>query len=148
MITRWMWSGAKAGIAATSAMSTVLVLAQRAGLMGRQPPEQIVETVEGQVGVRGDEPAENATAVAAHVGFGTANGIVFAGLHKLLPIRPSVIGGTLYGLGLWFVSYRGWIPALGIMPKPEQDRAGRAASVLAAHIVYGASLGAALNAKK
>ena len=40
------------------------------------------------------------------------------------------------------VSYSGWLPALHLMPPPEQDRPGRQPSMVAAHVVYGAVLGA------
>jgi hypothetical protein len=50
--------------------------------------------------------------------------------------------GIAFGLGVWATSYRGWIPALDMLP-PEQRR-GRAgtAVMIAAHTVYGATLGA------
>jgi uncharacterized membrane protein YagU involved in acid resistance len=49
--------------------------------------------------------------------------------------------GALYGLALWLVSYQGWIPALGLLPPPEQDAQGRTMAMIAAHLVYGAMLG-------
>ena len=54
---------------------------------------------------------------------------------------PAGILGVLFGLGIYGVSYKGWIPALGILPPPEDDRPGRPAVMIAAHIVYGLTLG-------
>ena len=46
------------------------------------------------------------------------------------------------GLSVWAVSYQGWVPALGILPKASEDRPARPAVMVAAHVVYGAVLGA------
>jgi hypothetical protein len=46
------------------------------------------------------------------------------------------------GLAVWAVSYQGWIPALGILPKASEDRPARPAVMVTAHVVYGAVLGA------
>jgi len=46
---------------------------------------------------------------------------------------------------VWFVSYQGWVPALGLLPPAHRDRPGRPATMLIAHWVYGATLGACLG---
>jgi len=49
-----------------------------------------------------------------------------------------------FGLGVWAASYVGWIPALGLLPPPGKDNPRRAWTILTAHVVYGAILGATL----
>lgn len=46
------------------------------------------------------------------------------------------------GLAIWLVSYFGWIPALRTLAPPSEDRPGRAWTMFAAHVVYGATLSA------
>ena len=63
-----------------------------------------------------------------------------------MPRVPGWLVGAVYGLGVWAVSYKGWIPALGILPPPERDRPGRPVIMVAAHVVYGLVLGALVRA--
>lgn len=136
--------GAMAGGLATLPMSGVMLAAGKAGLMGQQPPEKITEAALDAVGVEhpSDEVEKSAT-VAAHLGFGVAMGAAFSLLqHELRPRTPAVLNGIGFGLAVWALSYEGWIPALGIMPPAEHDRPGRPESMVLAHVVYGAALGA------
>ena len=55
---------------------------------------------------------------------------------------PPILGGIGYGLGIWLVSYCGWVPSLGLMPHAKHDRPGRVWTMIAAHVIYGAALGA------
>jgi hypothetical protein len=136
--------GAVAGAVATVPMSGVMLAAGEAGAMGRQPPRLITDAALDAAGVeQPSEAASRSAAAAAHVGFGTAAGAVFALLQATLRPRTSpVVNGVAFGLAVWALSYEGWVPALGIMPRPEDDRDGRPQSMIAAHIVYGAVLGA------
>jgi hypothetical protein len=49
---------------------------------------------------------------------------------------------------VWLGSYAGWIPALDLLPPPDRDRRGRPPSMIVAHWVYGAALGASLRAAR
>jgi len=135
--------GAAAGAAATVAMSGVMLVGQRQGRLGRQPPEQITEAGLDAADVGADEPTEDALATAAHFGFGAGAGAAF----ELLALRkaplPAEAVGALYGLTVWAASYGGWIPAAGILPPPSRDRDDRVATILVAHLVYGVALGGA-----
>ena len=140
-------AGALAGGLATVAMSAVMLGAKRAGITGELPPEKIGRRA---IEAIGDEPPSDhemqAAAAVAHVGFGAAAGALFA-LLTWNPTAPrsaaiSASAGTLYATGIWLVSYQGWVPALGIMPAASRDRRGRVATMLVAHWVYGAALGA------
>jgi hypothetical protein len=139
-----LFGGAVAGGLATGLMSAVMFAAKAAGLMGEMPPKKITTRLLGLAGRRPRSDAtEGALASLAHIGFGAAGGSLFAMLEpgRRLPL-PPLLTGMLFGAGIWLVSYRGWVPALGIMPPPERDRPGRPESMLLAHLAYGAALGA------
>jgi hypothetical protein len=121
-----------------------MAAAKKAGLMGRLPPEKVTESALAAAG-QGDlpKPVRRATSLAAHFAFGTAAGAAFAIAHRRLrPPSSPIATGVLFGGLVWLVSYAGWIPALGIMPPPGRDRPGRPTSMLLAHGVFGAVLGA------
>ena len=129
--------GAAAGAVATVAMSGVMLALRRP--MGEQPPDAITTSAAHAVGADPTERQADAMAVAAHLGFGAGTGALYA----LGPrVGPPVLRGVLTGLALWAVSYQGWIPALGILPKASEDRPARPAVMVLAHVVYGAVLGA------
>ena len=131
--------GAVAGAAATAAMSALMLAAGRLGLMGRQPPEAIVRRTGRLVGSEPRGRAAQVLAAAAHLGFGAGTGAA----HALLPpTRRPVLRGVLVSLGVYAGSYAGWVPALGALPAAERDRTDRQAVMAAAHVVYGAVLGA------
>lgn len=129
------------GVGATVVMSLVMLASQRAGLMDKQPPERIVERGAGAIGIVPDRDAVQVAASVAHLGFGAAGGAGFGWLASV--VRPGIpeLLGVPWAMTIWLVSYAGWIPALRILPKPTDDRPGRAWTMLAAHIVYGITLG-------
>ncbi len=111
--------------------------------MGRQPPKRItgaaLEAADvGHVG----ETRRNLASSVAHLAFGGGMGAVFAVLRaRLKPPGPALAQGLAYGMGVWAVSYKGWIPALGLMPPPERDLPGRQRTTVGAHLLYGGVLG-------
>ena len=138
--------GALGGALGTATMSLFMAGAHRLGALGTPPPKLITDAAVDGEGTTASEPARTALALAGHFGFGAGAGAIFGLLHRRLrPSRrspvASTVGGVAFGLLVWAVSYRGWIPALGIMPPPERDRPGRPMSMILAHIVYGATLG-------
>jgi hypothetical protein len=134
--------GALAGAAATLGMSAFMFLGRRAGLLGRMPPEKITSRLLGRAGLPRTRRQQDVAASALHLGFGAAAGALFSPLRARLPVNP-ILAGVAYGTAVWAVSYMGWVPGLGIMPPPSRDRPGRPETMLAAHWVYGALLGAA-----
>lgn len=136
--------GALGGAIGTAAMSAVMAVGAKLGLLGTAPPEVIAAQALAAVGIRRrKEEAQDALTVVGHVGFGIAIGALFAVLHRRLrlPIPPA-IHGIVFATIVWVVSYKGWVPALGLMPPPERDRTGRPATMLVAHWVFGWALGA------
>ena len=131
--------GAAAGAVATAAMSALMLAAGRTGLMGRQPPEAIVRQAGALAAAEPRGRLADALAVVAHLGFGVGTGAAYALLPRSR--RPLLRGATM-GTGVYAVSYAGWVPALGALPPATRDRPTRQAAMLAAHVVYGAVLGA------
>lgn len=136
--------GGIGGLIGTAAMSAVMQAAHKAGLVDKLPPEEIAEAALDAAGQpEHSEETQDALALGLHFAFGAGVGAVFAVLHRCLRLPiPAVLQGLVFSTLVWAVSYKGWVPALGIMPPPERDQPGRPQSVLFAHWVYGATLGA------
>lgn len=131
--------GAAAGAIATAAMSALMLAAGRAGFVGRQPPEAIVRQAGALAGAEPRGQLADALAAAAHLGFGVGTGAAYA----LLPRSAHpVLRGVAVGETVYAVSYAGWVPAFGALPHATHDRTARQAVMAAAHLVYGAVLGA------
>jgi hypothetical protein len=147
-IARRVLLGALGGFIGTCAMSALMVAAQRAGLMGRLPPERITQKSFFK-GFRSParERRKNMLAALLHVGFGIAGGVGFGIVaFRHIATYLLVVGGMLYATGIWFVSYMGWVPALRLMPPADKDRRDRQVVMLVAHWVYGATLGMVFGA--
>jgi hypothetical protein len=140
-----MLRGAAAGAVATAPMSVLMLAAQKLGLMGRQPPAKITDSMLDQLDVDASPLQRQLLAVAAHVGFGAAAGALFGLLRRRRRrgARAAVEGAT-FGTAVWATSYAGWVPAFGIMPPPTRDRFGRPPTMLIAHWVFGTTLGLVL----
>lgn len=140
-------AGAIGGLVATATMSAFMLAAYRLGVLGEPPPHRIADAALRAMGQE-DPPGwlRKALTVAGHCGFGATIGALFALLHRL---RPQPLGAIPRAIGfasiVWFASYQGWVPALGLMPPAHRDRPGRPATMLLAHWVYGATLGAWLG---
>lgn len=136
-------SGAAAGSVATVAMSGVMAAARAAGVLGEAPPRILAHRAASAAGGRPDSRgARDLLAVLAHLGFGAIGGAAYALVRRRIPSGPGPLAGAVWGLLVWAVSYRGWIPALGLLPPPSRDRRGRPTAMVVAHVVYGAALGA------
>jgi hypothetical protein len=147
------------GVLATVPMSAFMLLAQRLGAMGQQPPEKITDASLHAAGAdHVPAPLEKAATALFHFAFGGAAGAAFSAWAR----RPARVGrrsrrarravrrrdlprtalaGAAFGSLVWAASYMGWVPALGIMPPAHRDRPGRPASMLVAHWIYGVTLG-------
>lgn len=138
--------GAIGGVAGTVLMSLVMLGAKKVGLMGKLPPKKITEAA---LQATGEAQASNETVdvltAIAHFGYGISAGVLFGIVVRRLqpPVNRGLLG-VIYGSLIWFVSYEGWVPALGIMPPPGRDQQYRPESMLVAHWVYGWTLGKVL----
>ncbi|EEF61105.1 DUF6789 family protein [Pedosphaera parvula] len=136
--------GAVAGGLATIWMSLFMFGSKKLGIQGEHPPKRIAEFAFALAGSEQSEQQKlklNASAVAAHLGFGMVAGGAFALIQPRSSSKKlQILHGIGYGLLVWAASYKGWIPAFNILPPPERDRPGRVKSMIAAHMVYGAVL--------
>lgn len=136
--------GAVWGLIATVPMSAVMVVGQRMGWMREQPPEILTEEGLIHAGLLDGMSTEDVRvfATANHFAFGAAGGAFYALLRWVAPIPATVPMGIAFGLGIWASSYRGWIPAMNILPAEQHPGRRGTLVMIAAHAVYGATLGA------
>jgi uncharacterized membrane protein YagU involved in acid resistance len=137
--------GAISGFIATGVMDLFLTGVRRLGVLHTYPPEEITGRALEAADVRHDEGERKAATAVAHHAFGATAGAAF-GLVPMPRKQSAVtVTGILYALGIWLVSYAGWIPKLGLRPPPSDDPPESQASIAAGHAVYGAALGALLS---
>ena len=132
--------GATAGTIATALMSALMLAARRLGITAELPPEKITSKMLRRHGIRPDAGQQDALATGLHFAFGAAAGGAFGVIARRVPV-PSVPLGMAYGAAIWGVSYMGWLPSVGLMPRADHDQRGRQAVMLAGHLVFGATLG-------
>ena len=141
--------GALAGLAATVPM-TLFMQQMHQQLPAREryplPPSEIVEELTDQAGVSDQINASEHTALTllAHFGYGAATGALYAPLAQAYR-PPAVLGGATFGLAVWSASYLGLLPALGILRPATEHPARRNALMIGAHIVWGVTLGLAVE---
>lgn len=134
--------GAVGGAVATGAMSLFMLGAQRLVEGGRLPPKIITqEMIERTVGSP-PEPVVDAAAAVNHLAYGVMMGALYGATLGRSERLPPAIRGILFGNAIWALSYKGWVPAMDILPPPEHDITERQLRVYLAHWVYGGVLGA------
>lgn len=134
--------GAVGGAVATGAMTLFMLGAQRLAEGGRLGPKAITqEMIERTVG-DAPEPVVNAATAVNHLAYGVTMGALYGATAGRSQRLPPAIRGILFGNAIWALSYKGWVPAMGILPEPEHDITQRQLRVYLAHWVYGGVLGA------
>ncbi len=136
--------GAVAGLGGTTVMTAFMAAARRTGMMPwDMPPRDITEKMTEAAGVReeAEGPALETAWVLQHFGFGASAGAVYSLLPGRLPRGGTGASGVPFGLAVWVVSYTGWLPLLGLYPSPKEDQNRRVASMIVAHVIYGAATG-------
>ena len=136
-------SGAIWGVIATVPMSAIMLVGLQLGWM-KQPPELLTEKALARADLLEGKPVDavHAFAVANHLAFGAAGETIYALLRGVVPTPAAVPMGIAFGLGIWAVSYRGWIPAMNILPAEQHPGSRGTLVMIAAHAVYGVTLGA------
>lgn len=153
MTTQRLFHGALSGLIATIPMT--LVMRGLHALLPRReqyplPPQQITSRMSHAAGVESgiDHPLEwEAKTHVAHYAYGAGCGAAYAMAEPLLPGSPAV-KGAIFGIGVWTVSYLGWLPAAGILPPATREPAGRNGVMLLAHVVWGATAATLLARKR
>lgn len=143
--------GAAAGVIATVPM-TIVMEELHDVLPGEQPgplpPREVSEGIYEQL-TRHDDARERdmqRMTVLLHYAFGGAAGALF----PLMGWRrgPEAVGaGMIYGLTVWAGNYLGLLPALGVRHNARHDSTSRNVMMIAAHVVWGATLGLVFFAK-
>ncbi|MEO5885676.1 MAG: hypothetical protein ABIQ58_09210 [Candidatus Limnocylindrales bacterium] len=133
-------AGAVSGIAATLAMSLLMLPAQWLGLLGTQPPRRIADRIVDVAGLGGhvsDAERRRGTTVV-HLAIGAVGGAGF-GLGRVLTRRRgrAPLVGLGFGSALWGCNYVVAAPWLDLFPPPWEDRPGRPPVMLTANALYG-----------
>jgi hypothetical protein len=137
-------AGGAAGFVATVPMTLAMELMhERLPVQERYPlpPSEIVTVAEGAAGVDLPPQLHPAATLAAHFGYGAAAGILYGPLVRNVALDPWA-RGVVFGLGVWTVSYLGLLPSLGVLRPATEHPGRRNALMIAAHVVWGAALGA------
>jgi len=133
--------GAVGGLAGTAAHTAVMRASQALGFGGKLPPRAITDRMLHRLGLRPRQEVRHVLAVVNHIGFGVTTGVVFGAVAPRSRAK-SILAGAVYGLAVWAASYEGLAPAIGALPHARRDRPDRQAMMIAAHVAYGAVLGA------
>jgi hypothetical protein len=130
--------GAIAGVIATAAMTWAAAESFRRLPDKEQyplPPREITDRLLSKTLT--PRPAVLTLTVANHFLFGAACGA----LSRLLPPACRSSGGSVgYALGVWVLSYFGWIPASRILRAANTHPPRRNALMIACHAVWGTAL--------
>jgi len=129
-------AGAVLGAAATFPMNVAFAVGQRVGAIDTLPPLTVVSVVSAHLGAR----RRRDVAAISHLLVGAAAGSAY--LVATPRKRLGVATGILCGILVWIIGYESVMPAAADMPRAHRDRRPRAATILIAHVVFGASLGA------
>ena len=140
-----MLTGALAGFAATAPMTAAMILMHRRLPLHQRyslPPRRITMNVADVLGMKHEMSQRQRTAatLAAHFGYGSAMGGVYAAAEEHLP-APPMLKGVGWGLTVWAGSYLGLLPALDLHPSATRHPRRRNLLMIAAHVVWGATLG-------
>ena len=142
--------GAAAGLAATAPMTVAMKLMHEALPREEQyplPPRQVTEGVAEKAGVNehlGEDEREAAT-WASHFAYGAACGALYGALTGERADTRPLLAGVGFGVAVWAGSYLGWLPAAGIIRPATEHPPRRNALMIAAHVVWGATTGVALE---
>ncbi|MGE3280041.1 MAG: hypothetical protein AB7O13_03390 [Alphaproteobacteria bacterium] len=141
-------AGAIGGLTAGVILSAVMVIGRRAGLLYETLAERseawLDETfaTRNRLGAWSTTILEQANHAAASVGFGIAYGSArryFPGLHP-------VVGGAMFGAGLYTVNIAGIAPLIGITRGEWRERGLMAFQRLGMHLLYGITTAVATDA--
>ena len=135
--------GAIAGLVATAPMSLAMELMHRQLPPHERyplPPSEITTVAEREALGRDLDPeTHTAATLAAHFGYGAATGAIYGALAGE---RAGPLSGAGFGLLVWGTSYLWLLPALGVLRPATEHPPRRTALMIAAHLVWGAAMGA------
>jgi len=136
-------TGAVAGAVATVPMTlTLFGIAPFLPDVKAFPPEMAVRMVTGKVRLWQQLSARQRSRLSwvSHFGYGALMGSVYAPVAQ--KYEASGMGsGIVFGLAVWAGSYLGMLPALGIRRPLRKSFWDDHVQLVAAHLVWGATLG-------
>lgn len=146
--------GALAGFAGTVPMTIFMLVTQRFLPKGQHydlPPELITKDIARKAHVRWHMSKGQIllATLAAHFGYGATMGAIYAPIEKNIPPPvekripfSALLQGIVFGVLIWAASYFVLLPLLGIAESGEHEPAQRNLMMLAAHVVWGSTMGA------
>ena len=142
-------TGALAGLVATVPMTIFMLLMQRLLPKWQKyalPPEQITDEMAKRTDMKKnmDKQERVGTALLAHLGYGASMGVLYSRFSQRIPL-PAALRGIVFGLIVWVGSYLGLLPALQMSEAAPEEPLRRNLLMIAAHVVWGASLGVTEN---
>ncbi|MFL6337258.1 MAG: DUF6789 family protein [Pyrinomonadaceae bacterium] len=142
--------GALAGLAATGPMTLAMKLMHEQLPREEQyplPPRQVTEGLAEKAGVNRhlDEDEREAATWVSHFAYGAACGALYGAVSGERLDKQALLAGMGFGVAVWAGSYLGWLPAAGIISPATEHPARRNALMIAAHAVWGACVGGALE---
>jgi hypothetical protein len=131
--------GFLAGAIATAPMTGEFWLARRGRFIDELPPHKAIRSVTS--GLR--EPHLSWVAAVAHLLIGGSAGALYG---AAVPRRfRGALSGAAFGVAVWATGYEAVMPVATEMPAAHTDDRRRVGTILVAHLVYGAVLGATSN---
>jgi hypothetical protein len=142
--------GALAGLAATGPMTVAMKLMHEQLPPEEQyplPPRQVTEGLAEKAGVNEhlDEEEREAATWVSHFAYGAAAGALYGAVSGERIDRHPLLAGVGFGCAVWAGSYLGWLPAAGIISSATVHPARRNALMIAAHVLWGAGVGVAVE---
>lgn len=139
-------AGALAGLAATVPMTLAMLILRRVLPTSEEaplPPEEITARTTEKTDALPDRDEDELRplSLAAHFGFGALAGALYAPLAAREGRLPPTVRGVGYGLGVWAVSYLGWLPGVGLLPPATEQPARLGVMMSLSHVVWGGVLG-------
>lgn len=143
--------GAVAGALATFPMTAVMEILFRLLPPTEQyplPPSEITAKVTNELGVAPTLSQHEHVwlTLLLHVGYGAAVGGLYGAMVPA-PSQGNLRTSISYGLAVWTASYLGLLPGLRLLRSATQHPLRRNSLMIAAHIVWGASLGQLLHSR-
>ena len=138
-------AGALAGFAATGPMTAAMILMHRRLPVQQRyplPPRRITMNFADMIDAKHEMSQTQRTAVtiAAHFGYGSAMGAAYSSFTDRLP-GPPIAKGIGWGMIVWAGSYLGALPTFDLHEPATREPAGRNLLMIAAHVIWGATLG-------
>ena len=143
---RVLAAGVIGGAAGSLVMLPLFRGAKWAGITREMPPYRVVDRAaavaaqSAEAGGQVEEEQRTVAMITSHTLYGVLGGVFYALIQDELEL-PAAIAGPTFGLALWAAGYLGWMPATGVLPEPWDQEAGDALTPVAAHLIFGLTLG-------